>query len=259
MKGALIESSTGSEMQVLKGGSRKKAVIYLRVSTPSQVNTDDNPEGISLPAQRERCQPKCAELGADVVREFVEPGRTASSIEKRPVFQEMLAWIKEQGHIDSIVVYHFNRIFRNSIDRAITKRDLARIGTRIVSTVVDLGEGPESEMVDTILSAVDEHQSTANGADSTQPSDSERHAIVEQICDYFAGCSLMPSPWIKRTYCSGVQYVPDLAKAFGVSRAAMTVRLSPTGLTDPTPRWLRTAGDWAEADRLDVASLTGRG
>ena len=143
----------------------KKAVIYLRVSTPSQVNTDYNPEGISLPAQRERCEPKCAELGADVVREFVEPGRSATSIDKRPVFQEMLAWVKEQGDIDYIVVYHFNRIFRNSIDRAITKRDLAKCGTRIVSTAVDLGEGPESDMVETILSAVDEYQSAANGAD----------------------------------------------------------------------------------------------
>jgi site-specific DNA recombinase len=145
--------------------ARKKGVIYLRVSTPSQVNTDYNPEGISLPAQRERCEPKCAELGADIVRVFVEPGRSATSIDKRPVFQEMLAWVKDQGDIDYIVVYHFNRMFRNSVDAAITKRDLAKCRTRIVSTVVDLGDGPESAMVETILSAVDEYQSAASGAD----------------------------------------------------------------------------------------------
>jgi hypothetical protein len=28
----------------------KRAVVYLRVSTPSQVNTDYDPEGISIPA-----------------------------------------------------------------------------------------------------------------------------------------------------------------------------------------------------------------
>ncbi len=145
--------------------ARKKAVVYLRVSTPSQVNTDYNPEGISLPAQRTACDPKCDELKADVVREFLEPGRSATSIDKRPVFQEMLAWVKEQGDIDYIVVYHFNRIFRNSIDAAITKRELAKCGTRIVSTVVDLGQGPTSDMVETILTAVDEYQSAANGAD----------------------------------------------------------------------------------------------
>ena len=27
--------------------------------------------------------------------------------------------------------------------------------------------------------------------------------MVEQICDYFAGCLLMPRPWVKRLYCSG--------------------------------------------------------
>ena len=143
----------------------KRAVLYLRVSTPSQVNTDYNPEGISLPAQRDACTVKSAALGAEIVKEFVEPGRTATSIEKRPVFQEMLAWIKEQKDIDYIIVYQFNRIFRNSIDAAITKRELEKYGTRVVSTVMDLGEGPESAMVEMILHAVDEYRSKADGAD----------------------------------------------------------------------------------------------
>ena len=76
---------------------RKRAWLYLRVSTPSQVHTDYNPEGISIPAQREACRRKAAELGAAVFEEFVEPGRTATSIDKRPVFQEMLARIKDRA------------------------------------------------------------------------------------------------------------------------------------------------------------------
>ena len=39
----------------------KTAVLYLRVSTASQVQTDYDPEGISIPAQRLACQRK-AEL-----------------------------------------------------------------------------------------------------------------------------------------------------------------------------------------------------
>src|ERR1039458_10179249 len=102
-------------------GRTKRAVVYLRVSTPSQVNTDYDPEGISIPAQREKCEQKGRQLGdTEIVREFVEPGRTATSIDKRPVFQEMLAWVKAQGDIDYIIVYHFSRIFRNSIDAAVT-------------------------------------------------------------------------------------------------------------------------------------------
>jgi site-specific DNA recombinase len=153
------------EVDLLNQQRVKRAVVYLRVSTPSQVNTDYNPEGISLPAQRERCEQKCTELGADIVREFVEPGRTATSIEKRPVFQEMIAWVKAQADIDYVVVYHFNRIFRNSVDSGLTKRELAKVGTRVVSTVIDLGESLEGDMVETILSAVDQYQSAFSGAD----------------------------------------------------------------------------------------------
>jgi site-specific DNA recombinase len=143
----------------------KRSVLYLRVSTPSQVMTDYNPEGISLPAQREACQLKAAALGAEILGEFVEPGRSATSTEHRPVFQEMMAWIKSQKDIDYIIVYQFNRIFRNSIDAVIAKRDLSKVGTRVVPTVMDLGEGPESDMVEIIMHAVGEYQSKANGAD----------------------------------------------------------------------------------------------
>lgn len=143
----------------------KRAVVYLRVSTPSQVMTDYNPEGISLPAQREACELKSALLGAEILREFVEPGRSATNIENRPIFQEMMAWVKSQKDIDYIIVYQFNRIFRNSVDAGITKRDLKKYGTRVVPTIMDLGEGPEGDMVETILHAVGEYQSKANGAD----------------------------------------------------------------------------------------------
>jgi site-specific DNA recombinase len=129
------------------------------------VHTDYNPEGISIPAQREAGKHKAEQLDADVVREFVEPGRTATSIDKRPTFQEMVAWVKSQKDIDYVIVYHFNRVFRNSVDAGITKRDLKKVGTRVVSTILDMGEGPESAMVETILHAVDQYQSEASGAD----------------------------------------------------------------------------------------------
>lgn len=74
--------------------------------------------------------------------------------------------------------------------------------------------------------------------------ETERHEMVEQICDYFAGCLLMPRPWVKSIYCSGVQDLPELARTFGVSQAAMEVRLNQIGLIDPTPRCLPISTDW---------------
>src|ERR1700677_388344 len=111
----MIENAIADNQRdaVESGVHANRAVLYLRVSTPSQVNTDYNPEGISIPAQREAGERKAGSLGAEVVREFIEPGRTATTIDKRPVFQEMMAWVKTQKDIDYIIVYHFNRIFRD--------------------------------------------------------------------------------------------------------------------------------------------------
>ncbi len=146
-------------------GDTKRAVLYLRVSTTGQVNNDYNPEGISIPAQRAASTGKAAELRATVVDEYVEPGRTATSIERRPKFQEMMARIKTERDVDYIIVYHFNRIFRNTIDAALAKRELRKLGVRIVSTVMDLGDTPESNMVETIVGAVDEYRVQADAAD----------------------------------------------------------------------------------------------
>lgn len=74
--------------------------------------------------------------------------------------------------------------------------------------------------------------------------DIERHAKIEQICDYFAGCVLMPRPWVKRAWASGIQELPELATAFNVSQAAMSVRLQQIGLAEPTPRCLPIESDW---------------
>jgi len=73
----------------------------------------------------------------------------------------------------------------------------------------------------------------------------ERGAMIEHVCDYFAGCLLMPRPWVKSVYCSGVQGLPELARTFAVSQMAMEVRLNQIGLIDPTPRCLPVATDWS--------------
>ncbi len=73
----------------------------------------------------------------------------------------------------------------------------------------------------------------------------DRHRVSEQLCDYFAGCLLMPRPWLKSTYAQGLQHLPALADHFDVSQAAMQVRLNQIGMTDPAPRCGRPSDDWA--------------
>ena len=85
------EKKRGDEMGVGGQGQRKRAVIYLRVSSEKQVNKELDPEGLSLPSQRKRCEAHAEQLGAEVVREYVEPGVSASSVVKRKAFKQMLA------------------------------------------------------------------------------------------------------------------------------------------------------------------------
>lgn len=63
---------------------------------------------------------------------------------------------------------------------------------------------------------------------------------AERAADYFAGCALMPKRELKRVYCTITQHVQMLASYFGVSPAAIRVRLDQTGLVEPST-FTRTA------------------
>ncbi len=143
----------------------KRAFAYLRVSSAGQVNTDYDPEGISLPAQRAAIQRRAAELDAEIVEEFVEPGRSATTTDGRPVFREMMARLKAEAGIDYVIVYARSRLHRNSIDAAITKRDLRTAGAVLVSVMDYTEDTAIGDLVATVLDAVNEYQSRASGAD----------------------------------------------------------------------------------------------
>jgi site-specific DNA recombinase len=68
----------------------RRSLRYLRVSSKKQMDTDADidPDGNSIDTQRKVCQVRERELGFVNVDEYVEPGNSAQTIEKRPVFQE---------------------------------------------------------------------------------------------------------------------------------------------------------------------------
>lgn len=61
-------------------------------------------------------------------------------------------------------------------------------------------------------------------------------AQAEQAADYFAGCSLMPKPLLKRAWGEGIQQPEALAERFEVSSRAIEVRLSQLGLSGSVDR-----------------------
>jgi Zn-dependent peptidase ImmA (M78 family) len=62
--------------------------------------------------------------------------------------------------------------------------------------------------------------------------------LAEQSCDYFAACLLMPRRWLRRAWSQGIRDVPTLARLFGVTPAAVRLRLLQVGLIDSTSTYL---------------------
>ena len=76
--------------QSMTGTTPQRTVLYLRVSDPSQVRTDYDPEGLSIPTQRKICKTKAKQLGIQVIGEYVELGRSGTNTTNRPEFRKMM-------------------------------------------------------------------------------------------------------------------------------------------------------------------------
>ena len=145
--------------------ARKRAVLYLRVSSVSQVNTDYDPEGLSIPAQRRSCEAKAKQLGIEIVGEFVEPGRSATSMDKRVEFQAMLERIRTERDVDYVLVYKLSRMNRNRVDDAIVLMTLRQHNVSLISATEHIDESPEGQLMHGILAAMNEFRSRGDGAD----------------------------------------------------------------------------------------------
>jgi site-specific DNA recombinase len=145
----------------------KHAVLYLRVSTPRQMHTavDIDPEGNSIATQREFGQRRALSISAAVEKEFIEPGNSAQSIEKRPVFRELLRYIADHPEIDFVIIYMRSRAFRNFTDAAVTKRQLAKLGVKLISAKENFGEGYVADAMEGIIDIFNEMEVRRNGED----------------------------------------------------------------------------------------------
>ena len=141
------------------------AVLYLRVSTPGQVHTDYDPEGISIPAQRKACLRKAAQLGARVIEEYIEPGRTATSMDKRPAFQAMLGRIRAERDVTYVIVHKLSRMNRNRLDDALVLASLRKYKTTLESATESIDETPVGQLMHGILAAFNEYRSAEDGTD----------------------------------------------------------------------------------------------
>lgn len=143
------------------------AVSYLRVSSIRQTTTalDIDRDGNSIDTQRTATREFARALGVTIVKEFVEPGQSAQSIENRPAFQEMLEYLRDNRQVRQVIIYARSRAFRNRIDAAITTRMLKVLGVKLTSVNENFGEGYDAEAMEGITDIFNELQVRKSGED----------------------------------------------------------------------------------------------
>ena len=151
-------SESIEQAAALVGRVRRQAVIYLRVSTKKQVNKAINPDGYSLPTQRDACLRKAGDLDADVAEVFIDRGESAKTTDRED-FQRMLVYLRAHPDIDYVIVYRINRFARDSYDDATLDRELHAMGVELVSATEHIDRTPAGRLNHRMLAAMAEYES----------------------------------------------------------------------------------------------------
>ena len=97
-------------------------------------------------------------MGALVVKEFADRGDSARSA-NRPELQKMLAYLKEDGGIDYVIVHKLDRLARNRADDVEINRAFEEAGVRLVSTSENIDQTPGGMLLHGIMSSIAEFYS----------------------------------------------------------------------------------------------------
>ena len=130
----------------------KRAAIYLRVSTSAQAKRNREPEGYSIPAQREACLRKAAELGCEVVAEFTDRGESAKTAD-RPELNALLDRVRIERDLDCVIVHKVDRLARNRYDDATISYTLKAAGVELHSVTENIDDTPFGRFMHAIVAA----------------------------------------------------------------------------------------------------------
>ncbi len=137
--------------------SPARACAYYRVSTARQAEKD-----LSIPDQQRQVRDYCRARGLDLVREFTEPGASATD-DNRPGLQEMMDFARDPANaVDLVVVHSFSRFMRDAFLLEFHLRQLARAGVKVVSITQEIGDDPTSQLIRKVIALFDEYASKEN-------------------------------------------------------------------------------------------------
>jgi site-specific DNA recombinase len=141
-------------------GEGATAVLYLRVSSAGQVKKGADPEGYSIPGQREAVSARARSLEADVLEEYVEYGVSGRST-KRPALQRMLTDLKRHRPT-YVIIYDLSRLARNRLDDAQLMLQIESSGAKVVSVLENIDQTASGRLTHGVLAAVNEFRSAGD-------------------------------------------------------------------------------------------------
>lgn len=103
------------------------------------------------------CREYADREGYTIVGEYIDRALTGRS-DDRPDFQRMIADAKKK-EFQYVIVYKLDRFARNRYDSAIYKHKLKQCGVKVLSAMENIGDNPESIILEAVLEASAEYYS----------------------------------------------------------------------------------------------------
>ena len=129
--------------------NKKKAVIYVRVSTKEQVD-----EGNSLSTQEKICRDFCLKNDFEVAEIFIEQGESAKTADRTELQKLFTYCADKKNKITAVIIYKLDRISRNTDDYSQIRLLLKKYGVEIKSTSENFENTPVGRFMENTLSNI---------------------------------------------------------------------------------------------------------
>lgn len=137
-------------MKAREQTAQRNAVIYARFSSHAQNEQ-------SIEGQLRVCHDFAKREGITVVGEYIDRAISGKT-DDRPDFQRMISDAKKKA-FQFVIVYKLDRFARNRYDSAIYKHKLKQCGVKLLSAMENIGDNPESIILEAVLEASAEYYS----------------------------------------------------------------------------------------------------
>ncbi len=129
--------------------SRKKAVIYVRVSTKEQVD-----EGNSLSTQEKICKEYCLKNDYEIAEIFIEQGESAKTADRTELQKLLNYCANKKNGIRAVIIYKLDRLSRRVDDYSYLRILLKKYGVEIKSTSEFFGDNPAGRFMENTMANI---------------------------------------------------------------------------------------------------------